>query len=244
MNDYRVGRPIKVEGMACAPTNEQGVVFLFGRLAPKLGFQIEHVRTGFPDCIAVRRGRKVRIEFEFRASNYKCHPANGADIIVCWENDWEQRPRQFCGLEIIDLKPHVHAAPRIFTVGCNARVRGDTLDRYKRHMWSVPKVSNVGDLILMYRTIPDSHIRDLWEIVGPFEETDWGHEAQMRNVERLGRPIEFIDFKKNRLTRGLGVVVRRFQGKTDITDYWHLFYDMIIDRNPKAKKALEPWCGW
>jgi hypothetical protein len=64
MKEISVGRPIKIDGMAYAPTNEQGVVFLFGRLAPRLGFHVEHVQTGFPDCIARRRGKICRIEFD------------------------------------------------------------------------------------------------------------------------------------------------------------------------------------
>ena len=42
MDEVVVGRPIKLDGMAYAPTNEQGVVFLFGRLAPRLGVHAEH----------------------------------------------------------------------------------------------------------------------------------------------------------------------------------------------------------
>jgi len=52
----KVGRPIKATGMAYAPTNEQGVVYLFGRLAPRLGFHVEVVQTAF------------------WASSYKVHP--------------------------------------------------------------------------------------------------------------------------------------------------------------------------
>jgi len=69
MKDKMVGRLIKINGMAYAPTNEQGVVFLFGRLAERLGFTIEHIQTRFPDCTARREGGKCYIEFEYRASN-------------------------------------------------------------------------------------------------------------------------------------------------------------------------------
>ena len=47
--EARTGRQIKIDGMTYAPTNEQGVVFLFGRLAPRLGFCVEHVQTRCPD---------------------------------------------------------------------------------------------------------------------------------------------------------------------------------------------------
>ena len=34
--------------------NEQGVVLLFGMLAKELGFHVQLVRPGYPDCKAVR----------------------------------------------------------------------------------------------------------------------------------------------------------------------------------------------
>jgi hypothetical protein len=49
-----------------APENEQGVVFLFAHLARRrFGLRVERVQQGFPDCIAYRTGRRVRIEFEY-----------------------------------------------------------------------------------------------------------------------------------------------------------------------------------
>ncbi len=80
-----VGRQIYISGMAYAPMSEQGVVLLFGRLAPRLGFTVENVQVRFPDCIAKRRGRTYRIEFEYWASHFAEHRHNpkGADIIVC-----------------------------------------------------------------------------------------------------------------------------------------------------------------
>ena len=82
MTREEVGRPITIKGMVYAPTNEQGAVFLFGRLAPQLGFHVEIVPTGFPDCIARRRGKRCRIEFKYRASQYN-NPPRGADVVVC-----------------------------------------------------------------------------------------------------------------------------------------------------------------
>jgi hypothetical protein len=135
------GRPINIDGMAYAPTNEQGVVFLFGRLAPRLGFQVEDVHVGFPDCWARRRGKTLSIEFEFRASKYN-HPPT-ADVIVCWENDWETPPRECGHIEIIDLKKYVGAHRRIFAVGCDEKVRGSQLNR-ARVDWSVPQSAQIG----------------------------------------------------------------------------------------------------
>lgn len=90
-----VGDPILFRGMVYGPTNEQGVVLLFGKISNDLGICIERVRTGFPDCEAVRytgRGwERVRIEFEYKSSDFNAHRHNpqGCDMIVCWEHDWK-----------------------------------------------------------------------------------------------------------------------------------------------------------
>jgi hypothetical protein len=102
------GEPIDFLGLRHAPINEQGVVYLFGVLSRKLGFIIEAVGTGFPDCegkrqILGKQGRweRVAIEFEYKSSNFKEHGHNPdeCDVIVCWENDWKD-----CPVEVISLK--------------------------------------------------------------------------------------------------------------------------------------------
>lgn len=100
------GKKIDFKGLRHAPVNELGVVFLFGILAYELGFEVESVQSGFPDCLAKRKikndnWQNVRIEFEFTASNFLLHKhnQNECDLIVCWENDWKN-----CPLEVISLK--------------------------------------------------------------------------------------------------------------------------------------------
>lgn len=243
MAEIRVGRPIKVDGMAYAPTNEQGVVYLFGRLAPRLGFHIECVQTAFPDCVARRKGKTCRIEFEYRASSYVGHPPRGADTIVCWDNDWDHRPRKYRHLEIIDLKSLVGAHPRIFVVGCDESVRGNVVDGWKTLGWSVPSNAQVGDLIVMYRKKPASEIRDLWKVVGPFysSEKGFGLQAWLRLVVRLDKPLTFKELKNDPSTRETGVVRKQFQGKSDITFDWPKLYLMIVKRNPRTKKVLRQY---
>ncbi|MBA7530698.1 hypothetical protein ES705_22908 [subsurface metagenome] len=50
-----VGAPLNFRGMMYAPTNEQGVVFLFANISNDLGFKVENVQTAFPDCTALRK---------------------------------------------------------------------------------------------------------------------------------------------------------------------------------------------
>ena len=85
--------------------NEQGVVFLFGMVARELGYMVEAVQSGFPDCEAKRQiGRdkwqRVRIEFEFESRNFldHGHQLSGCDVIVCWKHNWSE-----CPLEVVVL---------------------------------------------------------------------------------------------------------------------------------------------
>lgn len=110
------GRPVcgGQLGIGCmrnAPVNEQGVLFLFAIVAERLGFQIEAVQAGFPDCEAKRlvgegRWQTVRIEFEYESRNFQLHKhaAEGCDIIVCWVHNWAECPE---GIEVIALREEV-----------------------------------------------------------------------------------------------------------------------------------------
>jgi hypothetical protein len=101
------GNPTRFRGLRHEPVNEQGVVLLFGMLAKELGYVIEAVQTGFPDCEAMRqiapeRWQRVCIEFEFESRNFRDHghPASGCDVIVCWRHNWHECPGQ---IEVVEL---------------------------------------------------------------------------------------------------------------------------------------------
>jgi len=148
----------------------------------------------------------------------------------------------FRHLEIIELKQYAGAHSRVFAVGCDEEVRGEFVDKHNRIDWSVPLNAQVGDLILMYRKSPASEIRDLWKIVGPFfEQKGWGLQAYLKLVVRLGKPLTFAELKSEPSTRNLGIVRKRFQGKTDITNDWQLLSQVILRRNPKVKPYLREY---
>jgi len=100
-----VGDLINFRGLVYAPLNENGVVFLFGKVVEDLNMYVEEVKPGFPDCIARRftgKGwERVRVEFEHRSSAFQAHghDASGCDVIVCWEHDWPD-----CPIEVIELR--------------------------------------------------------------------------------------------------------------------------------------------
>jgi len=92
--------------MGFAPTNEAGVLFLFGAVANQLGFFITSVGVAFPDVegfreVAPGKWQYVRIEVEFESKNFArhMHDVEGCDLIVCWENNWED-----CPLPVVELR--------------------------------------------------------------------------------------------------------------------------------------------
>jgi len=110
------GEPIDFRGLRYAPVNEQGVVYLFGLVSRELGFLIESIRTDFPDCEGKRclniegtRWQHVRIEFEYKSSNFveHGHDPNGCDLIVCWVHDLADSP-----LEVLELKSAISLLPK------------------------------------------------------------------------------------------------------------------------------------
>jgi Homing endonuclease associated repeat len=96
-----------------APTNEQGVLFVFGGVAHELGFSITRIQTGFPDVEAMRevgpnKCQRVTLEAEYESKNYllHMHPLDGCDGIVCWIHNWPE-----CPLEVIELRKVIKDRP-------------------------------------------------------------------------------------------------------------------------------------
>jgi hypothetical protein len=101
------GEPLGLAAMAHAPTNELGVLFLFGIVAADLGFRVERLQAAFPDCEAKRevapgKWELVFIELEIYSRNFKLHRHNpkGCHAIVCWKHNWPDCPEW---LEVIEL---------------------------------------------------------------------------------------------------------------------------------------------
>jgi hypothetical protein len=106
-----VGNLINFRGLVYGPINEQGVVFLFGKIAHEFGMYVELIRSGYPDCIAKRfigkdKWEEIKIEFEYKSSDFTRHrhPAEDADMIVCWEHDWKDCPKT---IEVLELKNEI-----------------------------------------------------------------------------------------------------------------------------------------
>ena len=103
-----LGAPLDLPGFLFEPTNEMGVVLLFGMLFWRLGFIIESAQIGYPDCRAkleVEPGRwqDVGIEFEHQSRHFLAHrhDPSRCDIIVCWIHNWKGCPPN---LQVIELR--------------------------------------------------------------------------------------------------------------------------------------------
>jgi hypothetical protein len=102
-----LGAAIQLPGLAHEPVNEMGVVMLFGMVARQLGFIVESVQAGFPDCEAKMevypgRWQRVRIEFEYESRAFKkhCHDEDQCDLIICWRHNWPNCPPKLQVLEL------------------------------------------------------------------------------------------------------------------------------------------------
>lgn len=108
-----LGEFLSFRGLQHAPVNEQGVVLLFGMVAHELGFAVESVQTGYPDCEAKRRigqarWERVRIEFEYKSRSFRDHghDPNGCDLVVCWEHNYPD-----CPIEVVELREAIKSLP-------------------------------------------------------------------------------------------------------------------------------------
>ena len=100
------GPPMWPGPLAYSPTNELGVVFLFGWMAPHLGFVVHRLQPEFPDCEAMRRVAEdmcqmVKIEFEHESRNFlkHMHDVKKCDLIICWRHNWPE-----CPIEVLELR--------------------------------------------------------------------------------------------------------------------------------------------
>jgi hypothetical protein len=103
------GPPLNFRELRHEPINESGVIYLFGMVAGELGFLVESIAAGFPDCDAKRATRggfyeRVKIEFEYKASNFRLHghDASQCDLVICWENDWPA-----CPIDVLELRQEI-----------------------------------------------------------------------------------------------------------------------------------------
>ena len=236
--------------MLYAPENELGVVFLFAHLAKRMQFRFEEIRQQFPDCIAYRRHgdteKLVRIEFEYRSRNFKTHRHNPrqCDCIVCWHHDWAECPKS---IEVIELKKEFDVLPKIW-IQPSRKDQWHWLDERKNIIdWSLSKQATANDLLLMYRCHPEALIKDIYVVSGDMApgKASWRqgdcYYAPIKRLCKLDSPLFLRDFKEHRVLKTASFIRRNLQGNLHVSEYWSYIHEMIIKRNPKAKKFLKKY---
>ena len=172
------------------------------------------IRPGYPDCIAYRDGKRIRIEFEYRSSNFARHrhDPNDCDWIVCWIHDWPAVPSR---LQVWSLQKE-------FGLGFNVwfqpvgQAYHEQLNKMKfDKSSSVASQAHEGDLVLFYRTAPEKLIRDVFRIAGTVEHIKAGWKpgkdwmAPIRRVCALKAPLHLSQLRDHPCCGRLGLFVAR-----------------------------------
>ena len=232
-----------------APSNELGVVFLFAHIAKRLQFRIEKIRPQFPDCIAYRRKdhteKKVRIEFEFKSSNFKSHrhDVSHCDVIICWHHDWPDVP---ASLEVIELKRYFGVARKVW-IQQAIKSQWHLLNDEDVLNWALSKNSTLGDVLLIYKCAPMSAITDIFVFSGDgLARTNalWRdgecYGGEIRRICKLDSPVFLQDMRRHKVIQTASFLRRNMQGIGLLaTEYWPYLYEMIIERNPAVAKKLK-----
>jgi hypothetical protein len=233
-----------------APANELGVVFLFARLARRWRIHVDAVQSGFPDCTAYQKvhGKEklIRIEFEFRARNFKTHrhDPRQCDWIVCWENNWPDAP---ANLRIIELRKEFGLGFNVWIMPAKAPYKADLASFNFSNQSSLPSQCHKGDLILYYFTRPEQSISHIFVAKDRTRKMTAGwkegkdYMGSIRRVCRLKAPVFMDDLRNHRILSTAHFVRGQMQGRPNATEYWPYLYDMIVRRNPSVKPKLRKY---
>ncbi len=134
----------KFRGLRFAPSYENEVVLLFGLLMPHLKsqFVIEEYSGSFPDCIALRDGKEIGIEFEVNSNDFiqHGHPQDlnlsKCKLIVCWENNWKASKRVFTDIYGDSHEIEVCALKEVMKQQGLSFVQSDKSKYEKRVIWN------------------------------------------------------------------------------------------------------------
>ncbi len=230
------------------PQNELGVVYLFSHLARRrFGLRVASVQAGYPDCLAFRDGKRVRIEFEYRSSNFVQHGHNPKDCdwIVCWIHDWPAKPKR---LRVVELRKEFGLGFNVWLQPVKEKYRERISQLSKRgDEWSVSSQASKGDLVLYYRVTPDRFIKDICRIVTPVEHkwAEWKGRKDWRALVRplcsLKTPLHLVELQRDPILKFAGFVQSRMQNRCRLSAHWPEIYKMILERNPSLKNILKPY---
>ena len=208
-----VGDLINFRGLVYSPINENGVIFLFGKVMGDLNIYVEEIKPGFPDCIARRfmgKGwERVAIEFEYLSSNFKVHghDSNLCDIIICWKHDWKD-----CPLEVLELREIIKTLPNE-PVERPDKTKKITIDDDGEEITAETHLKDYSpDLKEVFHTL-DSKIReiseDIWQKVG---------RSPVCSYYSPERVFLYVDFQKQGFRLSIFTSGQKIEGVRNLDD--------------------------
>ena len=159
---------------------------------------------------------------------------------MCWIHDWPAAPSR---IRVVELRKE-------FGLGFNVWLQPIVPDReigrisYDPQYSVASKAAEGNLLLLLYRTQPDSFIKEIFKVAGPVDYVRAGWKrgkdwmAPIRLVCRLKAPLHLRELQENPIVRHAGFVRGSMQGRYKASEYWPELYRMILERNPSAKRAL------
>ena len=221
------------------PTSEREVVYLFKAMAgPYFGFSRIEIQNRFPDCLAWKGKKVIRIEFEYEAKSFRAHghDPSQCDWVVCWRDTWGGETPA-C-LNVIELR-------RLFAFGFSvwfqplaneyAHAIGEVnLDE----RWSVASKASEGDLLLIYRSAPQRCVRDLFVVASPVERVNavwkpgYDYMATIARVATLAVPLTWRQMREERRLSQAGFLNGAMAGRPPASAYWPVLLEMIVTSNP------------
>jgi hypothetical protein len=160
---------------------------------------------------------------------------------VCWEHNWPGAPRN---LEIKELRREFGLGFNVWIMPAKTPYK-ETLDEFDRsERWSLPSQCHKGDLILFYSTKPDQLIKHIFKaddrakIMNARWKKGKDYMGPIRRICQLKAPIYFEDLTNHRVLQTAYFVRNQMIGRPHATEYWPYLYDLIVRRNPQARKQL------
>jgi hypothetical protein len=231
-----VGDLINFRGLVYSPVNEDGVVFLFGRVVDDLHMYIEEIKPGFPDCVARRftgKGwERTLIEFEYLSSNFKQHGHNpdDCDVIVCWEHDWKG-----CPIEVIELKTEIQSMAS--TPILHPKISIEHGVDGEKTLYQLFKTQHIQPPVQEWYHLIEKELRDwndeIWTNVGTKYIGFYSPERSFLSVKPQQNSIQFEYFSRGEPLPGTKIASKKASPR------WGIFIIKQSDQVPWAIGILK-----
>lgn len=109
------------------------------------------------------------------------------------------------------------------------------------YVWSAPHRGVEGDLIVAYRTKPAKNIQDIFALAGDPEYYPdpeyFGWMASYRRIAQLENPVSYEELGSHASLKKVQNLLLR----QSVSEQWPALYELILRKNPSARKALKDY---